>query len=246
MEIRPICLITAPGHPANAGDDYPYASTLKRARNSVRSRLVLSKNEHLWRSTRWLGRRALSLAQHFKQPRPVGGTGSGEIFSGCWYGNDTAWRMVLDLNRVLFLADSEGVLQRPRPRPYLSIVDAIVGGEGQGPLEPTRRPLGVVLAGLSPVATDWAAAHCMGFDANRIPLLRCAVEQLGIGFPNADGAGVIVNTRQGEHPLARFDVNWHFCPPNGWIGHIERDVESGTDDDEVRFSSAPDALLRGG
>ena len=36
------------------------------------------------------------------------------IRSGNWYGNDTLWRMVLDLNKVLFYAEIDGNLRANR------------------------------------------------------------------------------------------------------------------------------------
>ena len=37
-------------------------------------------------------------------------------------------------------------------------------GEGNGPLDPTPRPAGVVLAGANPLAVDLASARLMDFD----------------------------------------------------------------------------------
>ena len=47
------------------------------------------------------------------------------VRSGNWHGNDTCWRMVLDLNRALLYATPEGVLAPERKR-YFSIVDGLV------------------------------------------------------------------------------------------------------------------------
>ncbi len=33
-----------------------------------------------------------------------------QVEDGDWYGNDTVWRMVLDLNTLMFYANREGVL----------------------------------------------------------------------------------------------------------------------------------------
>ena len=92
-----------------------------------------------------------------------GDTNTEAIRSGNWYGNDTAWRMVLDLNRLLFYADADGCLHDSPVRRFFSVVDGIVAGEGNGPLDPVPKPLGVVLTGLNPVAVDLACARLMGF-----------------------------------------------------------------------------------
>ncbi len=55
------------------------------------------------------------------------------VRSGNWHGNDTCWRMVLDLNKCLFYFDGNG---KPRTKPlrYLAVVDGILGGQGNGPM----------------------------------------------------------------------------------------------------------------
>jgi uncharacterized protein (DUF362 family) len=210
------------GSPGENGDDYPFPSALKHARTEVRSRLVLSDNEVVWRSARWLGRRALGLARHIR-PRPAfGGTNPYDIFSGHWFGNDTAWRMVLDLNLLLFYGNSAGQIKKNCQRRYISIIDAIVAGEGNGPLRPIRRPVGAILAGTSPVATDLVASHIMGFDWQKIPLLRAARTRLGSCFPDPETAPITVCSDAGQETLESLAVNWHFRPPDGWIGYIER------------------------
>ena len=67
---------------------------------------------------------------------------------GSWYGNDTLWRCIVDLNKVLFYSNKKGVMQKTRQRKYLTIVDAIIAGEKEGPLEPTpKRQIRVILKG---------------------------------------------------------------------------------------------------
>jgi len=100
-----------------------------------------------------------------------GDTNTNTIRSGNWYGNDTTWRMVIDLNRILMYADKNGHLQGSPARHIFCIVDGIVGGEGNGPLDPTPKPAGVVLAGFNPLAVDLVSARLMGFDYRRLPLL---------------------------------------------------------------------------
>lgn len=62
----------------------------------------------------------------------------------------------------------------------LTIVDAIIGMEGQGPHAGTPVEMNLVIAGTDTVAVDTTAAYIMGFDAMEIPAIRCAgVEGLG-------------------------------------------------------------------
>ena len=69
-------------------------------------------------------------------------TGAG--VEGAWYGNDTVWRMSLDLQRLLRYGRADGTLDETPQRPIVSVTDAIVAGQGEGPLSPTPCALGLV------------------------------------------------------------------------------------------------------
>ena len=51
-------------------------------------------------------------------------------------------------------ADAEGRVHEQPVRRFFSVVDGIVAGEGNGPLDPTPKRALVVLAGGNPVAVD--------------------------------------------------------------------------------------------
>lgn len=62
----------------------------------------------------------------------------------------------------------------------LTIVDAIIGMEGQGPHAGTPIEMNLIVAGADTVSTDAVAASIMGFDPIEIPAIRCAAsEDLG-------------------------------------------------------------------
>lgn len=159
-----------------------------------------------------------------------GDTNTNTVRSGNWYGNDTTWRMVIDLNRILRYARADGSLGDAPARRFLSVVDGIVGGEGNGPLDPTPRPAGVIVAGTNPVAVDLACARLMGFDHERIPMLRRALEGHPLALASFDYGAVRATSNDEAFggPIA----DWTgpllaFRPHFGWIGHIEvrRDLE---------------------
>ena len=64
-------------------------------------------------------------------------------------------------------------------RPGYAVVDGIVGMEGNGPISGTPVPMGVLVFGDDPVATDAVAATLMGFDPDRVSYLREAGRFLG-------------------------------------------------------------------
>jgi uncharacterized protein (DUF362 family) len=64
--------------------------------------------------------------------------------------------------------------------PSLSIIDGIIGMEGMGPISGTPVPVGAMLFGTDPVATDHVVAKVMGIDPNKIKILGIARQQ-GLG-----------------------------------------------------------------
>lgn len=62
-------------------------------------------------------------------------------------------------------------------KPCLTIVDAVVGMEGNGPTAGTPRPIGALLAARSPHLADLAAAKLIGLDARQVLTLRAAGER---------------------------------------------------------------------
>ena len=115
-------------------------------------------------------------------------------------GNDTCWRLPADLIRLALYADRAGVMQPAPQRRFLSIVDGIVGGEGDGPLRPTPKTCGVLLAGFHPIAVDLVGARLMGFDPLKITQLRelaqGAASRLEPGFGGCDPVAIAGTRRR--------------------------------------------------
>jgi uncharacterized protein (DUF362 family) len=86
---------------------------------------------------------------------------------GKYLDNDTIWRSMADLNRILLYADAAGRLHATRQRRYLTVVDGIVAAE-KSQYEPRPRPLGTVVIGADPVTCDAVTARVMGFDPQKL------------------------------------------------------------------------------
>lgn len=99
--------------------------------------------------------------------------------SAAWHGNDTTWRMVMDLNMIARYGKHDGSLSQEPQRDIFYICDGIIGGQGDGPLNPEPLPLGVFMAGTNPASMDYALARLMGFDPDKLPLLNSAVCHFG-------------------------------------------------------------------
>ena len=82
-------------------------------------------------------------------------------------------------NPEMFAQMLVDVLRAVRPR--LSIMDAIVGMDGQGPAAGRRRNFGLIIASADPVALDATACRVAGIDPMTIPTIRLASEQ-GLGI----------------------------------------------------------------
>lgn len=92
------------------------------------------------------------------------------VFGGAWPGNDTLWRTVHDMVFIARWLGPGGQI-RPEPRPVLSLLDAVVAGEGDGPLRPEACPMGALLFGPDPGLVDVHAAALSGFSWRNIELL---------------------------------------------------------------------------
>lgn len=157
--------------------------------------------------------------------RLFGETDGGTIRSGNWYGNDTTWRMAHDLNRILFYADTHGVLHDRPVRRFLSIVDGVIAGQGSGPLDADPIDTGWVLAGRNPVAVDLACARLMAFDYRRVPLLYRAFDSHLLPLIAFEPGDVTIHTEAAPNgiPCDSDDVPARpFEPHFGWKGQIER------------------------
>ncbi len=151
---------------------------------------------------------------------------SGKVYmaAGSWYGNDTIWRMVYDLNRIIRYAPAGGGRPSSTPqRAYVTILDGIMSGEGNGPLQPLPVVSNLVLGGADPFLIDSAMAHLMGFDIRKIPCLsRHRLFERG-GWGDYDPAQVAVEfDGKVVHGLGQLPVVKDYLPPPGWKGHIER------------------------
>ena len=203
------------GTPDQGGDQFPKATTK-------------AKLEHSWmgRAKRLVyGKPLLSrmLVPLKKVGRLFFGDTQKVVRSGNWHGNDTCWRMVLDLNKCLFDFDGRG---QPRSKPirYLAVVDGIVGGEGNGPMAPDRKPCGTIIAGTHPAAVDMTAAMVMGFDWEKLRLLKNSFsmkERSFVSFQPGD-IQVASNKPEWDGPLGQATDWFEFAPHFGWTGAIER------------------------
>jgi uncharacterized protein (DUF362 family) len=154
------------GYPEDGGDAFPQPTTMHRLEH-----MGIRRFEKLMLVVPRLVSPLFRLAKRIA--RPIWGDSHFVIRNGNWHGNDTCWRMVHDINTCLIYSDGTNFPIVSAKR-YLSVVDGIWAGEGDGPAAPDPVRAGVIAAGLNPVAVDAAVTWVMGFDPTRLAMIRRA------------------------------------------------------------------------
>ncbi|MEI6258813.1 MAG: DUF362 domain-containing protein [Deltaproteobacteria bacterium] len=93
-----------------------------------------------------------------------------------WYGNDTCWRMVFDVNKVAVYGKKDGTISNEPQRVIYSLCDGIIGGQGNGPLQPTPLPLGMVSFTNNAALMDVAYGYLFKLKHEKIPFFKKAKE----------------------------------------------------------------------
>ena len=163
------------GGSQGGGDNYPGNSPVKRALEYVRDRQNITTSR--------AASQALSLIAAILA-RTARGLGDRFGADGSWSGNDTVWRTCLDLNRILLYGRSDGTMGDEIQRRVLHIADAVIAGQGNGPLAPDPLALGILLGGNNAAAVDWVGAHLLALDPEKVPLTRHSFDRFR--WPIAD------------------------------------------------------------
>jgi len=204
------------GDPSNGGDQFPTPSAKSKLERAIvrwmqRQSLHSPIFGHLYRVGKVFGKRIFGRTDQV-------------IRHGNWYGNDTAWRMVLDINRCLMYSDGES-FPTALPKRFFAVVDGVIGGDGNGPDCADAYPAGIVIAGCNPVAVDCVAARLMGFDPRRIPQLWNAFRPHPLPLVDFPYEAIRLASNEplwnGSLSHIPSDSTFRFRPHFGWVGHIE-------------------------
>ena len=146
----------------NGGDCYPGSNLFRKY-----AELSLDfTNRNQGNKIYWFARKLTSLLWMVSRPKNIHHLGA------AWYGNDTTWRMVLDLNKIALYGKADGSISASVQRDVFSLCDGIIGGQGDGPLKPEPLALGVISFTSHSGSNDIAMATMMGFDTNKIAMLK--------------------------------------------------------------------------
>ncbi len=149
-----------------------------------------------------------------------------DVYEAMWPGNDTIWRTLADLNRIILYANKHGIIQKTPQRKLLYLMDGLIGGEGDGPLACDPKPAGVLMAGFNPIALDAVAAAIMGFDIEKIPTITRIPIEPPHDLPLFRGtvADVMISDSAKRVSFREYvkDRNLQFKAHPNWQGHVER------------------------
>ena len=206
------------GSPGDGGDEYPDL-TLKRRLEQLAVKFARKIALHV----PYLGPR---LAIRLRSAgTTVFGHGSSVIRSGNWYGNDTTWRMALDLNRCLLFGNKDGTIRTSDPKRYYCLIDGIIGMDGMGPMQGDPVDSGVVVGGTDPVTVDMVAARVMGFDWRKLAIVREAynLKTMPITTWRPEDVNVSSDVEQWNGRFLEIESEkfLSFRPHFGWKGKIE-------------------------
>lgn len=211
------------GAPKWGGDEYRdenrwlyWAQTTLREKLQKRNRIIFKLLKPGWELLKKLRGIETRMPDPSRPPKKF------YAASGGWYGNETIWRMIYDLNLIIQSADAEGRLHAAPQRHYFCIVDGLVSGEGNGPLQPLPRDTDWLAFGGDPFALDCALAHFMGFAAGKIPLLAHRNEFAGADWGKFELAELAAELDGQKIRVRDSALNFQFVPPPGWRNHIER------------------------
>jgi len=211
------------GNPRDGGDQFPepcFAHSFEGKSVRLFRRLSLS----FAGAGPWVHRQAKKVG------RRIFGRTEEVMRSGNWYGNDTVWRMCLDLNKIAMYGNGDGSFRQPqvssRKRHYC-LVDGIVAGQAAGPLDPDPVPCGMIAFGLEPAIVDTVCAYLMGFDPRKIPIISHAFHSRYFPLTSYSPSDIHCVSNRDAWSKALMHISpedtFHFEPHFGWKDHIELD-----------------------
>ena len=202
------------GGSQNGGDCYPGRSRLKSLVEELLDAVNRAQHTVVRQMLANTARAGMALGKL---------VGTDNNYDGSWHGNDTVWRMALDLQRVLHYGATDGTLSNHVQRKVLTITDAIIAGQGDGPLSPTPIEFGMLTLGVNVAAVEWVHALLMGLVPQQVPLTCEAFVPHRYSLADFVPEEILVWVNGQPVPTSELFVQYGraFRLPSGWQGHFE-------------------------
>ena len=133
------------------------------------------------------------------------------------------------MNRILLYGRSDGrrgngIMTDEIQRRVIHVADAVVAGQGNGPLAPILSNLGLILGANNAAAMDWVGAHLLAYDPEKIALVRHAFDQFRWPIADFPNSSVSVAGDLGEgSPLRVLEtIRQPVVHPIGWPERLGR------------------------
>jgi hypothetical protein len=152
------------GSVADGGDEYQKPSRLRR--------LMSDYHDFVNRLPASIGASCLLFTDRVL--RKLHSRGRDRFSAGSWSGNDTAWRMSLDLARISRYATLDGQMAERPIRPHFVLTDGVIAGEGHGPLNVSPVHFGYLSWSEDLAASDLVNSAAMGMNLDQLPIVRNA------------------------------------------------------------------------
>jgi uncharacterized protein (DUF362 family) len=195
------------GPPSEGGDEYPDSLRVLKPLSLLHDAVNTAPSGH-WRDMLHMANQGFRiLVRRFTRS-----------LSGSWPGNDTCWRMALDLARILEYADKNGQLFAERQRTHLMVTDGIVGGEGNGPLSPQPVKFGYLSFSENIAEGDFVNCLAIGFDPQKLPIVRRAFgfRAYPLSADKVFNAEVLLNEAKSNLAMLAADFRRRFRFPREW------------------------------
>ena len=193
------------GGSEHGGDCYP-GNNLLRSWSELALDFANRRQGQLWYI---VGRKIAGALWRLSLP------GQEHHLGAAWHGNDTTWRMVLDLNKIAIFGNADGTLANEPQRQLFSLCDGIIGGQGDGPLRPEPLPLGIISFTNHSGVNDLTMATLMQFDISKIAMLNeikrlIRKDKIELSWNN---------TKIKFKDLENFSIKTN--APQGWANHLK-------------------------
>lgn len=195
------------------GDEYYFGSKAAAWKSNINDLIDILEKKSLYRISQMVKKCGDILVNNWYDEE--------RYSEGSWWGNDTIWKTILDLNMIVLYADKTGKLKRKAQRTVITIGDMLVAGEKEGPIFPTPKKSCSLIFAENSVLFDEILVRFMGFRAERFILLKEAEKNPKLFIGDIEKCIINSNVDRFRGCISEFETDYHFVPSKGWKGYID-------------------------